>query len=70
MGGVPAAQGVVGNVTNTRSANVIPIGVVGTGAVGTVTRSGWTAINTSQTPNWVGVDSSQTPNWVDIDTAA
>ena len=62
--------GAVGNVTNTRSANVYPIGVAGTGQIGTVLIRGWTVVPDAQTPNWVTVSDSQTPNWVEIDAAA
>jgi len=44
--------------------------VVGTGAVGTITRRGWTTIDDSQTPNWTTINDSQTPSWIDVDKAA
>ena len=57
-------------VSVTYTGNVIPTGVVGTGAVGTITRGGWTNVDDSQTPNWTNVTDTQTPSWVDVDKAA
>jgi len=47
-----SGTGLVGSVTNTRSANVYPIGVVGTGQIGTVRKVGWSVVSDAQTPNW------------------
>ena len=35
---------------------LVATGVSGTGAVGTISRGGWTTIDDSQTPTWVDIN--------------
>jgi hypothetical protein len=74
-----AGTGAVQAVTPTVIFRVV--GVVGTGAVGTVTNTrsanifpvgvvGTGAIGTIIRGGWTTIDDSQTPNWVDINVAA
>jgi len=36
--------------------SIVATGVSGTGAVGTISRGGWTTIDDSQTPSWVDIN--------------
>ena len=65
-----AGTGNIGSVVLSIDDAVIPTGVAGVGAVGTVRIIGWTVVPDTQTPNWTGVNDSQTPNWVEVNIAA
>jgi hypothetical protein len=65
-----AGAGNVGSVVISVDDVVIPTGVAGVGAVGTVRIIGWNIVNDAQTPNWSEINDVQTPNWIEVDDAA
>ena len=38
--------------------SIVPVGVQGTGAIGTVYIRGWSIINDQQTPNWTNIETN------------
>jgi hypothetical protein len=58
---LPAITGVAGTggvepVIIAFGGSIVATGVSGTGAVGTISRGGWTTIDDSQTPTWVDIN--------------